>query len=209
MGYALRFFKSGTGNVIIAAPASATGIQTIRGVAGGTDPLSATVFSGAGQWSNTVTVGGSITAGDVLTVYVNSGLVSQAIVYTVINTDTTSTIATAIGKAINANAVLTQQSVIATVSSAVVTVDANFPFGNTAFLSVNVPGGATETLTVGSASTSIVTASETQLATLRTNAINQTDQVTLGFQNVPLGNAALMVTFVDADTTHEVWIYLA
>ncbi len=111
----------------------------------------------------TVTVGGTITAADVASITLSNPNFrngTETVSYTVQAGDTTSTIATALAAAINADATLAAVLITATASAAVVTVSyptipsgtfdniQNLPLGNFTTLSTNVTGSATETLTV-------------------------------------------------------------
>ncbi len=96
------------------------------------------------------TVGGTVTAGNVLTITVyDAGLSggSKAVNYTVLSGATLTTIATGIRNAINADSALTAIGVTATSSAAVVTLLSTSV--NVTSYASSVSGGATETLTLG------------------------------------------------------------
>lgn len=97
----------------------------------------------------TLTVGGTATQGDVLTLTVHdSGLSggTHSIAYTVQNSDTTTTIATAISAAINADTTLTGIGISATHSGAIVSI-ASVSHNQTAYTK-SLSVGATATLTL-------------------------------------------------------------
>jgi RHS repeat-associated protein len=96
------------------------------------------------------TIGGTVTAGNVLTITVfDAGLSggSKVINYTVLAGATLTTIATGIRNAINADAALAAVGVTATSSAAVVTLLSTSV--NVTSYTSSVSGGATETLTLG------------------------------------------------------------
>jgi RHS repeat-associated protein len=96
------------------------------------------------------TVGGTVTAGNVLTITVfDSGLAGgqKAVNYTVLAGATLTTIATGIRNAINADSALAAIGVTATSSAAVVTLLSTSV--NVTSYTSSVSGGATETLTLG------------------------------------------------------------
>jgi len=96
------------------------------------------------------TVGGTVTAGNILTITVyDAGLSggSKAVNYTVLAGATLTTIATGIKNAINADSALTAIGVTATSSGAVVTLLSTSV--NVTSYTSGVSGGATETLTLG------------------------------------------------------------
>lgn len=95
----------------------------------------------------TATIGGTITAGNVLTLTVHdTGLTGgqEAVSYTVLSTDTTTTIATGLKNAVNADTHLSAIGVTATSSAAVVTLKSTSV--NVTSYSESVSGGATETI---------------------------------------------------------------
>ena len=100
--------------------------------------------------TSSATIGGTITAGNVLTITVlDAGLPGgqQPINYTVLSTDTTTTIATALKNAINANTNLQGIGVSATSAAAVITLKSTSV--NVTSYSKSTSGGATETITLG------------------------------------------------------------
>lgn len=117
----------------------------------------------------TMTVGGTVTTSDVLTLtFANPNLPAgtKAVAYTTIGGDTTTTIATALTAAINADTSLQRLGLLATSVGAVVTI--TYPNGyvggqeggspsdpasqNTTIVTASKNGGASETLTVANAS---------------------------------------------------------
>ena len=125
-------------------------------VTDGTDTQASLALTGtASPAAKTVTVAGTIAANDVLTVTFTSAQISGsplAVTYTVQTGDTLNTVAAGIAAAINGNNALSSALVVATVSSAVVSVYA--PSSVTVTLSSSVSSGATETLTVGAGTAS-------------------------------------------------------
>lgn len=102
---------------------------------------------------NLVTVGGTITAADVINVTVtNAGLTagSQVVSYTVINGDTLSTVAAALAAAINANASCIANFITATSAGPVITVTTNNASVTTFSYTI---GGNSETISFGGALT--------------------------------------------------------
>jgi phage tail sheath gpL-like len=117
----------------------------------------------------TVTVGGTVTSTDVLTLtFANPNIVNgtEAVAYTAQGGDTTTTIAAALAAAINADTILNGLGITATSAVAVVTV--TYPNGvqpgqeggsptepatqNVTVITGSLSGGATETLAVANAS---------------------------------------------------------
>lgn len=118
----------------------------------------------------TATIGGSVTTGDVVTLKILSGNIhagSESVSYTTVGGDTTTTIATALAAAINADTVLNSIGVQATSAAAVITI--TFPSAvsninatpsspflqNQITISSTVSGSATETVTVAVGSNGI------------------------------------------------------
>ena len=128
-------------------------------VTDGTDTAGSTALAGAATAApSTITVSGTITAGDTVTPTATSSALTGSPVaagtYTVLVSDTTTTLATAIAAVINANAVLVAAGVFASSAAAVVTIYA--PSGLSPAIVWTAPKtGSTETYTVatGSAST--------------------------------------------------------
>lgn len=95
----------------------------------------------------TITIGGTVATGDVLTLAFKSAVAGTINVnYTTVGGDTTSTIATALAAAINANATLaTDLGVSASAASAVITV--SWPSETPAAAADNVPAGFNSSVT--------------------------------------------------------------
>lgn len=97
------------------------------------------------------TIGGTITAGNTVTLTVTHGLLpggSLSVTYTVLSTDTVDTIAEALAGLINDSAAAQGANLRADSAAAVVTLRWNGPVGNFAVLSESTSGGATETVTL-------------------------------------------------------------
>jgi YD repeat-containing protein len=100
--------------------------------------------------TDTATIGGTITAGNTVTLTVHdAGLTggTEAESHAVLSTDTLTTIATALAAAVNADPKLQAIGVSATSSGAVVTLKSNSV--NITSYSESTSGGATETITLG------------------------------------------------------------
>jgi hypothetical protein len=104
----------------------------------------------------TATIGGTITANDIVTLTFTNPAIStlpQSVGYTVLNTDTTTTIATALTTAINnvngaAGLAVQRAGISATSSGAVVTIAQPGTTANSTVITSNVSGSATETVTL-------------------------------------------------------------
>ncbi|HTI81747.1 MAG TPA: hypothetical protein VL614_14965 [Acetobacteraceae bacterium] len=108
----------------------------------------------------TITVGGSITNGDTVTLTTTLPTLaggSAAVTYPVVTADTTTTVAEGILDAINNSAALQAAGIFAEMSGTgaptAVVVHANGPIGNMVTLSASVSGGNTETLTFSNGGT--------------------------------------------------------
>lgn len=105
--------------------------------------------------SATATIGGTVTAGNTITLTVTSGVISggsTSVTYTVVSGDTTESIAAELASLLNTNAALVAAGAVATVSSSeVITLSWPGPVGNSAVLSYTLSGGATETVTLSPA----------------------------------------------------------
>lgn len=119
--------------------------------------------------STTVTIGGTVTTSDIVRIVINDPALTmggtQTIAYTTVGGDTTTTIATALKNAINANSALNNAGITATSSSAVITVVSNSKSQTT--LDTNKSAGATETLTVAAGPTETTTIVPTSTLTVR------------------------------------------
>ena len=122
-----------------------TGLRSPRGYVQASPRVSATVNA---------TVGGTITAGDVITLTFTVGTLpggSLAVKYTVVSTDTTETIAESLASAVNANATAQSFGLTAGITGASNPEEINFfwdgPVGNFVTVSASVSGSATETIT--------------------------------------------------------------
>ena len=127
-----------------------TGLRSPRGYVQASPRVSATVNA---------TVGGTITAGDVITLTFTVGTLpggSLAVKYTVVSTDTTETIAESLASAVNANATAQNYGLSAGITGAADPEELNFfwagPVGNFVTVSASVSGSATETITFSPAS---------------------------------------------------------
>ena len=109
--------------------------------------------------TKTASISGTITAGNILTISVHDKALSKAenINYTVLSGDTTTTIATALKTAINADTTLSSLGITATSSGAVITITSSSPNATSYTESVN--SGATETITLGLSCSSTATIS--------------------------------------------------
>jgi YD repeat-containing protein len=97
------------------------------------------------------TISGTITAGDVLTISVQTpGLPLQYLNYTVLTGDTLSSVAAALAALVNSNASLQPLSITAISSAAVVSIQSLSPSSNTIY-GESTSGGATESITLASA----------------------------------------------------------
>ncbi len=135
-----------------AASAASIEIWAVR-VTDGTDTAATANFTGATSSAETVTVGGTITAGNTLTLTATgSGITGSpvSVTYTVLVSDTIDTIASALAALINANANLVAANISASAVLAVVTI--NYPSTLTVAWSESTSSGATETLTLASGS---------------------------------------------------------
>ena len=109
--------------------------------------------------TKTATISGTITAGNVLTIGIHDKALSKAenINYTVLSSDTTTTIATALKSAINADTTLSSLGITATSSGAVITITSSSP--NATSYTESVSSGSTEAITLGLSCSSTATIS--------------------------------------------------
>ena len=109
--------------------------------------------------TKTASISGTITAGNVLTIGVHDKALSKAenINYTVLSSDTTTTIATALKAAINADTTLSSLGVTAASSGAVITITSSSP--NATSYTESVSSGSTEAITLGLSCSSTATIS--------------------------------------------------
>jgi len=121
--------------------------------AGGAMPLGGSsdrpVIAGAANVSETVTIGGTITASDVLWLSVHDTSLPQAenVSYTVQSGNSTTDCATGLKNAINANSTLTNLGITATSSGSTIFMTGSTSVGKTR-ISASKSTGATETLTL-------------------------------------------------------------
>ena len=114
-----------------------------------TDPnsnVTTLTYTGTG----TATIGGTKTTGNILTITAHNALLSggqEAVSYTVLSTDTLTTIAAGLAAAINADTHLSAIGVSATSASTVITMTSTATDVTT--YTGSVSGGATETITLG------------------------------------------------------------
>jgi YD repeat-containing protein len=100
--------------------------------------------------TDTATVGGTVTSGNVLTITAHDAGLSggqEAVSYTVLGTDTLTTIAAGLAAAVNADTHLQAIGVSATSSAAVITLSSTSV--NVTSYTESTSGGATETITLG------------------------------------------------------------
>ena len=135
---------------------------TIQGfavrVTDGTDTAASVNVTGAATATPaTATLTGTVTAGDVLSLtHTTSAIPGSPITvsYTAKSTDTLTTLATALAAAVNNNAALNGASVYANAVGAVVTIYTLAGTSPSLVVTRNVTGAATETITIGTGSTS-------------------------------------------------------
>lgn len=142
--------------------ASALGVVTIMW----TPDIAAPTFAANANGAETITIGGTITLNDVITVVVHDtslpgGQKSHA--YTVLGPDTTTTIATAIKALLLADTDLIAAGIVASSSGAVVTVKSASKTATT--YTRTLSGSATETATLAGGPTETPTLSATALDT--------------------------------------------
>jgi hypothetical protein len=136
--------------VAIAVQQGAQSIKCVR-VTDGTD-VAASANVTATDAIRSITVGGTITANDVVTLQITpNGGVQQNLAYTVLGPDTLQTIALALAALVNSNAVLAAAGIIADVPVAGV-FNLHYQTAPSAVSRI-VSGAATETVTIGSAAT--------------------------------------------------------
>ncbi len=123
-----------------------TGLRSPRGYVQSNPRVSATASA---------TVGGTVTAGDVITLTFSVGTLpggSLAVKYTVVSTDTTETIAESLATAVNVNPTAQNYGLTAGITGAANPEELNFlwtgPIGNFVTISASVSGSATETITL-------------------------------------------------------------
>jgi hypothetical protein len=155
---AIGMSANGSNGVVYVTWGSAYGTASIQSVFTRTSTetitLAAVVNAPAGPLTpspapgQTITIGGTVTTGDVLSVTINASGLQPATVltYTALNTDTTSTIATAFASLINNNVQLQSAAFVATAASNVVTVGWNEIAGSVGWAS-NVAGVPSESAT--------------------------------------------------------------
>jgi hypothetical protein len=145
------------------------------------------IVSAAINLNQAVTVGGTITAGDVLWVGVHDKGLSQAenLSYTVMSGDSTTSIASALTSAINSDSTLSSLGVTATVSGAVITITSKSI--NTTTYTTATSTGATETLALNG--------SQGTAATLNSS------QSFSGIPTIPAGSNAASITAVSGGGT--------
>ena len=148
------------------AATSASGVVTITFPA----TIGAVLVACSANGSETATLGGTATTGDVVTLTVSDAALpggSQAIPYTVKSTDTSLTIlGSSIAKAVNANLNLDNLGVSASAASGVITLKSTS--ANATTYARTLSGGATETVTLagGPGETATASGNATETSTL-------------------------------------------
>ena len=162
--------------------------------------LNPIAFATAANGGETATIGGTVTAGDVLNVTVtDAGLPGGALVlqYTALTADTTTTIATALKNQINANTILSNVGITAASSGAVLTITSKSP--NQTTYSQSVTGTSpTETITLASLVTetlALVVTLPSQTVTVGGSA-TATDTVSLKITDPVIETGSQIVTYV-------------
>jgi len=124
-----------------------------------------TVVAYANPATQTATVGGTITAGDVLGITVTANGTAVALSHTVLLAETTDTIAVAFAALVNGNATLAGAGVTATEATSVLTF--HWPAATSVIFSKSVPSAASETITLTGNATETMTyaASATETVT--------------------------------------------
>ncbi|MCW5824878.1 MAG: LysM peptidoglycan-binding domain-containing protein [Cyanobacteria bacterium TGS_CYA1] len=143
-------------------------------------PLGVVTFQSAANGITTETIGGTITASDIVSITaIDSALPNgqKTLSYTVGGGDTTTTIATALKNAINADSDYTAAGITATSSAAVISITSTS--SNATTYTQAVSAGATETITKGGGPTETATTGITtgagMLATVHNNVIANSD----------------------------------
>lgn len=203
---ATAFKNAVNANVILQAmgfvASSSSGVLTLD-YNGGLNPLTVVGNVNGGE---TAVIGGTVTAGDLLTLTVtDAGLPggSVALVYKALSTDTTATIATAFNGLINANVNLANIGVTSSVGSSTVTITSLSQ--NQTTYSKTLSAGATETITL----TNLATETFAVVLTVPVQTITVGGSITVGDTlNVIVtdpaiegGSATVEYTTITADTT--------
>jgi hypothetical protein len=154
------------------------------------------------------TIGGTITAGDVVTLTLTGSFTGspQSQPYTVVGGDTTTTIAANLATAINANSAIFNNALVATtVLTSGPTLRFAFPGSSTSGYGItvtsSVSGSATETVTITGGATGVqntavgvnAMAGDFSMSTAANNVAagyNAANAITSGSQNVVIGSAA-------------------
>lgn len=150
--------------------------------------------------AQTATIGGTLTAGNVLSlVFTSSALTGSPITvsYTTIAGDTINSMATGLAAAVNANATLTGKYVKATASANVVTID--YGMAEDIVLTETVTSGGTETITLASVTSATPVATVTQIQTKVTQV--QTDLTNIATALTTLSGAISLLQ-TDAGTVN-------
>ena len=160
---------------------------------GATETLTAGIFKNGLE---NLTIGGSKTTSDVLTVKVADpalGGGSESVTYTVLSGDNLNSIAAGVKSAINADTALSTLGVTATSASAVVSITSNST--NVTAYSTSLSGGATETMALS------VNPNPTMLAQIG-GSKTTSDVLTLNFYDSGLagGTQAISYTVLGGDT---------
>lgn len=143
-------------------------------------PLGVVTFQSAANGITTETIGGTITASDIVSITaIDAALPNgqKTKSYTVGGGDSTTTIATALKNAINADSDYTAAGITATSSAAVISISSTS--SNATTYSQSVSAGATETITQGGGPTETATTAITtgagMLSTVHNNVIANSD----------------------------------
>lgn len=107
----------------------------------------------------TATIGGTLTAGDVLTIKLTSASITGSpvsVTYTTVASDTLNTMAFGLVEAINANANLIAAGITSSLNTSGPIIFIYYPVADTITFASNVSGAATETITLAAGSSSVV-----------------------------------------------------
>lgn len=121
-----------------------------------------TINGSASGDAATATIGGTVTAGDTLTLICTSAGVTGSpvhVAYTTVMSDTTATIAAALSARINVNVNLVAAGIVAQVSGSIISIYAPSTLSST--WTDSLSGGATETIAIGTGGTEVAGAQAT------------------------------------------------
>jgi hypothetical protein len=182
-GYAQKFgaiqnrkYDLGT-HVAVAVQQGANNFRCVR-VTDGTDTAAALSLASAAGSTEMITIAGTATAGDALSVTVTSSGVTGSpvtVAYTVKSSDTPAIMAAALAAALNGNTALGAAGISAAAAGAVVT--ATYPTALTIAWAKTVTGAATETVTLAAGSGTTIAG--LTLTSLYTGSLGNQAQVTV------------------------------